>query len=103
VTEDGVTASLYMNPICANCRIACDIISSECRLRPEQVARVRLDLIKNVLTHYERYGEQCRRAAKAWRLRNPERRREIVNSQYQKHKDGRNARKRARRAKLQTI
>ena len=100
-----------MNAICANCPLrlyGCDILSEECRLLPEEVARVRLDLVlvaKNrQQAYYWRHRPAIRERDNAsdrfdrWRKKNPEKWREIQRNQYAKHKDARNARRRLRRS-----
>jgi hypothetical protein len=82
---------------CDNCRLLfCDIISSECVLKPNEVAKVRPDLIKS-LTHYRAYKATNDAACKNWRERHPKKRRRIQRDQWAKHKDAINARRRLKR------
>ena len=86
---------------CLGCPLLfCDIISPDCRLKASEVPRLRPDLIKPLTasqTHYRRYRSYYKVAAKAWRERNPDRRRGIQRNQWAKHKDAINARRREKR------
>ena len=100
-----------MNAICANCPLrlyGCDILSEECRLRPEEVARVRLDLVLVAKHRQQAYywrhlrkppiRDDAKNPQERSRKKNPEKWREIQRNQYAKHKDARNARRRLRRS-----
>ena len=100
-----------MNAICANCPLrlyGCDILSEECRLLPEEVARVRLDLVLVAKNRQQAYywrhlrkppiRDDAKDPQERWRKKNPEKYREIKRRQWAKNKDGINARRRLRRS-----
>ena len=100
-----------MNAICANCPLrlyGCDILSEECRLLPEEVARVRLDLVLVAKNRQQAYywrhlrrmptRDSAKNAQERWRKRHPEKYREIKRRQYAKNREGICARRRLRRS-----